>query len=412
MKRYSYQSRTTVFSKQNCQKYQQKNSDFILLAQQLIKQMSGERQPKTVYNCQTALRALQRYLQEMHPEFGGRLPLRRLTPELIQGFQRYHLGRGVSENTIREYLRSLRSVVNRLRKHGKLGVYGALRHDIFNLVYTSPLSVSNPSLSEGDMRRLYAAEVKPGSSEELARDCLVFSYLAGGIPFADLARLKDDNYNPQTNELAYRRHKTGVTVRVQLTKEALKIWQRHAKTKDGLLQGTPGKDKLLQGTPGKDGLLQSTPGKDGLLQGTPGKDGLLQSTPGKDRLLQGTPGKDGLDSAAKSQGGGRPESRYHFGWIESADPAQADKEYHNALARYNRSLAKLTHRCGITTAVTSYTLRHTFASVARNEYNAGMHLISVPLGHRSERTTAIYISRIDSGQVYALQQKMERGLLR
>ena len=372
MKRYSYQSRTTVFSKQNCQKYQQKNSDFILLAQQLIKQMSGERQPKTVYNCQTALRALQRYLQEMHPEFGGRLPLRRLTPELIQGFQRYHLGRGVSENTIREYLRSLRSVVNRLRKHGKLGVYGALRHDIFNLVYTSPLSVSNPSLSEGDMRRLYAAEVKPGSSEELARDCLVFSYLAGGIPFADLARLKDDNYNPQTNELAYRRHKTGVTVRVQLTKEALKIWQRHAKTKDGL----------------------------------------LQSTPGKDRLLQGTPGKDGLDSAAKSQGGGRPESRYHFGWIESADPAQADKEYHNALARYNRSLAKLTHRCGITTAVTSYTLRHTFASVARNQYNAGMHVISVPLGHRSERTTAIYVSRIDSGQVYALQQKMERGLLR
>ena len=335
MKRNNHLVRTTGFSKQNHQKNQSKNNDFILLAQQQIKLMQTECKPKTVYNCQTALRALQRYLQEMHPELGGRLPLRRLTPELIQGFLRYHLNRGVSENTIREYLRSLRSVVNRLRMHGKLGTYGVLRHDIFSLVHTSPLPVSKPSLSEGDMRRLYAAEVKSGSKEALSRDCLVFSYLAGGIPFADLARLKDSSYNPQTNELTYRRHKTGVPVKVQLTKEAHKIWERY----------TPA------------------------------------------------------------------ESPYHFGWIESADPMQAERQCHNALARYNRSLAKLTARCGISTAVTSYTLRHTFASVARNKYNAGTHVIAAPLGHRSERTTTIYLSRIDSGTVFTLQRKMERALL-
>ena len=390
MKRSSYYNRRGTFS-------QKKNSDFIHLAQWQIDMMRLERQPKTVYNCHTALRALQRYLHAAHPEQNVRLPLRCLTPDLMVGFQRYHLHRGVSDNTIREYLRSLRSLVNRCLRGGY-----PLRHDIFSRVHTSTLPTHRQALSERDMRRFYGAMVHQGSKDELVKDCLLFSYLTGGIPFADLARLKDSNYNPQTNELAYRRHKTGVPVRVQLTKEALKIWQRHAKAKDGLLQGTPGKDGLLQGTPGKDELLQGIPGKDELLQGTPGKDG----------LLQGTPGKDGLDSAAKSQGGGRPESLYHFGWLESADPVQADKEYHNALARYNRGLCRLTASCGVKTSVTSYTLRHTFASVARNEYNAGMHVISVPLGHRSERTTAIYVSRIDSGQVYALQQKMEKGLLR
>lgn len=310
-----------------------KNSDFMSMAYSLLSGMSEVCSESTVYNCETALRALQRYMVSCHPEMKGRLPLRCLRSELVLGFQRYHLRRGVSENAIRAYLRSLRSLVNRCIRMGQ-----PLRGDIFSMVSTSTLPTAKRPLTERAMRRIYGAPVKAGSKDERVRDFAVFSYLAGGIPFADLARLKPDNYNPATRELTYRRHKTGVSVKVRLTKEAHRIWLRYA------------------------------------------------------------------DAPSNSP--------YHFNLISSADPVDAARECGNALAAYNRGLERLTARCGIVDKVTSYTFRHTFATVARNNYKAEMNVISIPLGHRSERTTAIYVGQIETDKVYGLQKKMEQGLLR
>ena len=324
MKRINYVKRTKMLS-------QSRNSDFFLLAQQMLVRMQDECRPKTVYNCQTALRALRRYLLAGQPFMNGRLPLRFLTPDLVADFCRHLARRGVTDNTVREYLRSLRSLVNRCIKCRM-----PLRADLFSLVSTSPVSTARVSLSECDLRRIYAAQVKPGGKEERTRDLAVFSYLVGGIPFADLARLKTANYDVVTHSLTYRRHKTGIAVRVHLTAEARRIWLRHG---DG-------------------------------------------------------------------------SSFYHFGLIESPEQEMAEKEYANALAAYNRSLRCLTARCGVGKRVTSYTLRHTFATVARHNYGAPLDLLSLPLGHRSERTTALYVDRPSYDMLQRLQCKMERNLMK
>ena len=324
MKRINYVKKTKMLS-------QSRNSDFFLLARQMMARMHGECRPKTVYNCQTALRALQRYLLAEQPFMNGRLPLRCLTPDLVADFCRHLARRGVTDNTVREYLRSLRSLVNRCIKCRM-----PLRADLFSGVSTSPVSTDRVSLSECDLRRICAAQVKPGGKDERTRDLAVFSYLAGGIPFADLARLKTANYDAGTHSLTYRRHKTGIAVRVHLTAEARRIWLRHG---DG-------------------------------------------------------------------------SSLYHFGLIESPEQEMAEKEYANALAAYNRRLRCLTARCGVGKRVTSYTLRHTFATVARHTYGAPLDLLSLSLGHRSERTTALYVDRPTYDMLQRLQCKMERNLMK
>ena len=142
MKRINYGMRMKIFSPN-------RNSDFFLSAQQMIARMQGECRPKTVYNCQTALRALRRYWLAEHSFMNGRLPLRCLTPDLVADFCRHLARRGVTDNTVREYLRSLRSLVNRCIKCRM-----PLRADLFSLVSTSPVSTARVSLSECDLRRI------------------------------------------------------------------------------------------------------------------------------------------------------------------------------------------------------------------------------------------------------------------
>ena len=305
------------------------NIDLFPYADSVISHMQSECRSKTVCNCQTALRALRRYLESECPGLKGRLPLRSLMPDVIEGFHRYHLRQGLCENTIREYLRSLRSVVNRM-----IGSGLPLRGDLFSRVSTTAVPARSVTLSERDMRRIYNAPLRLGSREAQARDLAVFSYLSGGIPYSDLVRLRDCDYDAGTNCLTFRRHKTGVTVSLRLTTEALRIWRRY--------------------------------------------------------YCVGGP--------------------YHFGLLASNGRRDAERDYANSLACYNRALDRMAKQCGVTAKVTSYAFRHAYASVAHNEYDAPISIISASLGHRSERTTAIYISRVDNGKSLKIRQKMERGL--
>ena len=217
MKKIVYQARSNGSAKQA-------HSDFMILSCRIIAQMDGECSKKTVYNCQTELRSLQRYLDCSRPELKERLPLCCLTPELVAHFHRFLVRGGVGENAIRAYLRSLRSLVNRLRKKGY-----PLGDDIFSLVHTSPLPGGSVPLSEVEMRRISMADVRPESSMAWARDLALFTYLAGGIAFVDLAHLRSGNYDAGTGMLTFRRQKTGVEVRVSLPPVALGIWRKYGK---------------------------------------------------------------------------------------------------------------------------------------------------------------------------------------
>lgn len=86
----------------------------------------------------------------------------------------------------------------------------------------------------------------------------------------------------------------------------------------------------------------------------------------------------------------KEDSPYLFPLLRSG----SDKEYRSMLCRYNRALAKLTDILGLSLRLTSYTARHTWASMA---YRKGIPLavISKALGHSSPVTTLAYLKEID-----------------
>lgn len=92
---------------------------------------------------------------------------------------------------------------------------------------------------------------------------------------------------------------------------------------------------------------------------------------------------------------------YVLPWLcgdtESADSAY--RTYRTAINTYNRALGRLSEILaaadGAPVRLTSYVARHSWASAARR-LNIPIAVISAGLGHASERTTEIYLARIES----------------
>ena len=68
----------------------------------------------------------------------------------------------------------------------------------------------------------------------------------------------------------------------------------------------------------------------------------------------------------------------------------AYREYQSALRRFNNELKSLSRKLRISSSVTSYTLRHSWATTAKYR-GVPIEMISESLGHKSIKTTQIYL---------------------
>ena len=69
-------------------------------------------------------------------------------------------------------------------------------------------------------------------------------------------------------------------------------------------------------------------------------------------------------------------------------------EYQSALRRFNNQLKSLSKRLKLRSPVTSYSLRHSWATIAKYR-NVPIEMISESLGHKSIKTTQIYLKSFD-----------------
>ncbi len=101
------------------------------------------------------------------------------------------------------------------------------------------------------------------------------------------------------------------------------------------------------------------------------------------------------------------ESFYVFGLLESLDPDQALKEYHNLLTRYNRALHLLGEKAGLSAKLTSYVARHSWATITYLR-NYPIAFISKALGHTSILTTEKYIKSISNKELIRFSKEVAR----
>lgn len=85
------------------------------------------------------------------------------------------------------------------------------------------------------------------------------------------------------------------------------------------------------------------------------------------------------------------------------------EQYKSAIYRINRHLKKIGCSIGLTTPLTMYVARHSWASIAHNKH-IPISIISAGLGHHSEKTTRIYLSSLDTTQIDYANKQILKGL--
>lgn len=96
-----------------------------------------------------------------------------------------------------------------------------------------------------------------------------------------------------------------------------------------------------------------------------------------------------------------PNSRYVFPILDdisSDDEQEVYRHYQSKLASFNRKLKTLASMVDEPLKLTTYVARHSWATAARNT-NIPMSIISEGLGHKSERTTRIYLASFDESLI-------------
>ena len=109
----------------------------------------------------------------------------------------------------------------------------------------------------------------------------------------------------------------------------------------------------------------------------------------------------------------REDSPFVFPFLHETRKGCPGKELseESALRRINRSTRKIGRKTGLSVPLTTYVLRHTWATFMLED-SQPVELISQCMGHTSIRTTQIYLSRISSRKVDVAVRGMYDRMLR
>lgn len=89
------------------------------------------------------------------------------------------------------------------------------------------------------------------------------------------------------------------------------------------------------------------------------------------------------------------DGEYVFPIINANSSQSVYHQYRLALSNINRHLRKIEIELGLRQRITTYTARHTWATLA-HDYGAPISVISAALGHASEEMTRVYLNELDS----------------
>ena len=153
-----------------------------------------------------------------------RIPFKKITPELLKGFEFYLRQKQLSWNTVSTYLRTFRAVYNRavdLRKAPYIP-------HLFRSVYTGTRADHKRALGDDDMKKVFT-KLSRASGVPLAvyqaQELFILMFSLRGMPFVDLAYLRKSDL--RGNVITYRRRKTGRPLSVTLTPEAMALVKKY-----------------------------------------------------------------------------------------------------------------------------------------------------------------------------------------
>lgn len=186
--------------------------NFILFMRQVAGELRAEGKFGTAHVYRSTLNSVFTF------QNGAHLNFRQITPAWLKNFEVSLRSRGCSWNTVSTYMRVIRAVNNRavdLRK-------ATYVPHLFKSVYTGTRADRKRFLEDKDMQKVFRRLPKSlnATSEVLhSQKMFVLMFLLRGLPFVDLAYLRKSDLSG--NVITYRRRKTGRSLSVTLTSEAM-----------------------------------------------------------------------------------------------------------------------------------------------------------------------------------------------
>lgn len=191
----------------------------------LEKQILKKKQMGRLGTCKTYANAYRRFR-----EFRDNIDLAfdDLTPELIEHYEAWLVNRGLKQNSIRFYLRTLNTLFKKAIDEGLLH-----NRELFSKVPLSYVKTIKRAISEAELRAIGKLDLSCHAALAFARDIFMFSFYMRGMSFVDIAFLKKSNL--RHGLLEYCRKKTNQHLVIAWEHAQQQIVDRYAH----LTHGTP-----------------------------------------------------------------------------------------------------------------------------------------------------------------------------
>lgn len=145
-----------------------------------------------------------------------------LTPDMIEEYEAWLTNRGLMQNTIRFYLRTLHTLLYKAIDEGLLSDDNKL----FSRVRLAYVPTNKRAISAEDIRAIQQLELPPDSIMAFARNLFMFSFYTRGMSFVDIAYLKKKDL--KNGLLSYCRKKTNQRITIAWEQELQEIVDRYS----------------------------------------------------------------------------------------------------------------------------------------------------------------------------------------
>lgn len=159
----------------------------------------------TANNYENTLSRFRKFLGDENED----VSLKSIDSTLIERYNDYLVGNGLSRNSISFYMRVLRAVYNKAVRQNIIKP-----KECFKNVYTGIDKTVKRALDETLITEIYNIDLTSDSDMMLARDVFVFSYLTRGMAFVDIAFLTKKSL--QGDRIRYKRRKTGQMLDIKI----------------------------------------------------------------------------------------------------------------------------------------------------------------------------------------------------
>mgnify|MGYP003289420818 FL=1 len=176
---------------------------------------------KTALNYRAAARSFAQFVKTYLGKTD--LELTDLESPLIESYEQWLLkSKRICKNSSSAYIRCLRASYRNAVKKG-------LCKDLnpFETVYSGTDRTRKRSLDDKSLKKLFAMDLSHSYALMQTRDLFYFSFLAQGMPFVDLVRIRYQDIKVTSRFFRYNRSKSGECVNVRITRKMLMIVDKY-----------------------------------------------------------------------------------------------------------------------------------------------------------------------------------------